>query len=332
MANLISSLEQAIPAASAAAAARWLALAKGNAVNAASAAGKAKLAKRPSSSTSPIAIEPWLNSSPGFSPFFVFPEWPWKASGDNATAAYSLGSNDNVQWTADSEGGWTYNHQYGGTDLGTIIGDAASALGIAADLTGFAFLGMFVSVAKAVANHEPLESLGQALKADWDRTSNAAQLAFAVMDGDWAQAWDHATSYGSDLSGIVSAFAPGPAPDRSGNLTITAKAPAPKPPPPPAPTKAAPKMNIQLHGVTTPGGANIGNILGAAQAAGISPAQQLMRSLGITAAAAAPTPKAPAPPPAAVPWYSKPLVGPITVGMAGIGVAALGVLAKVAGK
>jgi hypothetical protein len=186
-------------------------------------------AGRPSVTSQPADVNTYLSNMPGgtskwtMSPVFAYPEMGWSFNGDTATASYQLSPGDNVTWTAKSDGSWTYEHTYGGVTqfVDQLASDLASALPVAFDLAGFAFAGMFVHVVEAVANGSSLQTLGQALASDWQATSNAAQLAFNLMDGDWQNAWNHATEYGKDLSGIVQAFAPGAAPDENGRLTIT---------------------------------------------------------------------------------------------------------------
>lgn len=186
-------------------------------------------AGRPDATAEPADIDTYLSNMPGgmskwtMSPVFAYPEMGWAFDGDSATASYSRASGDNVQWTAQSDGSWTYQHQYPNSlqqTVNSVVNAIITALPIALDLAGFAFAGMFVHVAQAIANHESLSDLGNALKSDWDRTSNAGQLAFNIVDGDWAQAWNAATEYGKDLSAIVAAFSPDWAPDIGGNLTI----------------------------------------------------------------------------------------------------------------
>lgn len=289
-------------------------------------AAKAKAGPRPAPNAEPLAVKAWLDKS-GLSPVFAYPEWPWTFSGDTATTQhFIIAPDDGVTWTANDHGQWSYVHSYGGTDLGQLLNSFSSALAIGADLAGFAFAGMFLHVAQAVVNHEPLASLGQALKADWDRTSNAGQLAFSLLDGDWQQAWDQATKYGTDLSGIVAAFYPGKAPDRSGNLTVTA---ATKPPaesasktttPPPTPKKPAMNLMIPSFAPGTP----LAKIV--SQTVGLSPPPS-------AAATTLAVPGAVPPPAAPQHWWQKTLFTlptakktPVTVGeVGGLGALGLGV-------
>ena len=178
------------------------------------------------------------------SPVFTYPEFGWSFNGETATATYNLGPQDNVTWTAGSDGTWHYEHTWGGFSVGAIINDVVSTLAIIADVSGFVFLGMFLNTAQAVANHEPLSELGKALQEDWAAMQNSAQLTYALIDGDWETAWNAATQYGQNLSGIQAAWAPGPAPDVNGNLTITASStPSTSPWPvgvkPPAPSSSS---------------------------------------------------------------------------------------------
>ena len=89
-------------------------------------------------------------------------------------------------------------------------------------------------------------------------------------------------------------------------------------------------MNLQLKGVVTPSGENIGNILGAAEAAGISPAQQLMNSIQSQSAAQLAGVKAP-PPTAANPTAGRTILGlpALDVGMGAVALVGLGIIAKV---
>ena len=293
--------------------------------------GGAKLTNRPAADAQPADVNTWLNEA-HLSPFFAFPEWPWTTSGDTATAHYLLGPNDGVTWTATSDGLWQYDHKYGGTDLGQILDSVVSAAAIGADLAGFVFLGMFLHTAQAAADHEPIASLGSALAADWTRMENASDLAttiegyiadppqllFAVENGDWKKAWNQATNYGADLTGIVSAFAPGKAPDASGSLTIE---PAPSKTTFSASTgtpvftiaKAKPPMQFTLTKVMPVSLANAIGMSSANIAAG-----QASGAIADPQAVAAFKAATPPPAPAPTPWYSRKILGPVTVGETGI--------------
>jgi hypothetical protein len=276
---------------------------------------KSVLKGRPAPNAAPATIFAWLKQAK-LSPVFAYPEFGWTVSGANATAGYDLGSNDTVTWTADSSGNNDYDHVTGGLSFGNFLNDTVTALAGLASVEGLVFLGMFISTLQAVANHEPIGQLGTSLKADWDKFANSAQLAFSVIDGDWAQTWNYATQYGKDLTGIAEAWYPGPAPDINGKLTITkATAAAPT-----TATKAQPMATKVTWSVPQPVAAAI---------AKVAPASTIGQLYLGTGTAQAVAPKPPAAAPAAVPWYSKPLVGPVTVGEAGIGAAVLGVLAKV---
>ena len=167
----------------------------------------------------------------GLSPVFAYPELPWSWNGDTATATYNLGPNDSVTWTAQSNGTWSYSHTTAGflqqaantlaSDLQQLVNDLGVALPLAADLTGFLFVGMFLHLAEALIKGQSLSDLGQALAQDWNVSSNAAQMAFNIVDGDWGKAWDHVTQYGQNLDALRQAFYPGAAPDRNGKLTIS---------------------------------------------------------------------------------------------------------------
>ena len=212
----------------------WLNLAQvvGNGVK----QGLVDLKNRPPPNAAPADINAWLNSVNGVllsapggagpvalsgSPYFLYPEFGWTVTGSTATASYNLAPGDNVTWTATDDGKWSYHHVWGGINLDTIINDVASSLAILADVGGFVFLGMFLNTAQAIANHVPLSDLGAQLKNDWATMQNSALLAYSIYDGDWQTAWNAATKYGQDLSGIVAAWSPMPAPDYNGNLTIT---------------------------------------------------------------------------------------------------------------
>lgn len=308
---------------------RWAALAQKWAdVKGWGSAAKAKagilqiLKSRPPANADPDAITSWLNAWGAVSPVFMYPEWGWSVNGDNATASYNLGTNNSVTWTANSAGAWSFNHVTSQT-LGDFMDELVSAVGIAADLSGFVFAGMFLHLTQAIADKEPIADLGRALKNDWDIASNSGQLAFSLIDGDWAQAWNSATQYGKDLTGITAAFAPGPAPDAQGNLTIT----APKASagsilsifsPPSA--KKAPPMAVKITLVSPAPGSGAAGLAYAAKAT--------LAANGMGPAPAPLVPQAPAAP-KPIPWYSKKILGPVTVGDAGILAGVAGVLAKV---
>ena len=182
------------------------------------------LSNRPSASAQPKDINTWCQTY-GIQPLFAYPEFGWKMSSDGtqATAAYDLSQDDHVTWTTNVDGSWTWTHHTGGADFGRLISDIAS-LASSIPLIG-PWVGMAIDTALALSEGKSIEDLGVALKKDWDAAMTTAQLGYAVITGNWSNAWDAATQAGKNLQGLLDAWAPDPAPDRFGNETIQSPAP-----------------------------------------------------------------------------------------------------------
>jgi len=101
----------------------------------------------------------------------------------------------------------------------------ANALSIVASAFGLVGAGQFVYLLDAASGDASPQTLANALKADWDNFQNAEALATAVKNGDWETVWNAVTSSGKDLTGLLSAWNGGPAPDVNGELTIYSQAP-----------------------------------------------------------------------------------------------------------
>jgi len=285
------------------------------------------LRSRPRADAQPSDQIAWLKANlPGWSPMVLWPEFGWSrgADGKSGSASFDLAPGDHVSWYVNPDGSYGYHHTWGGFDVGRSLESIASDVALGAAAIGWVPLAGFIHVLTAIAYKEPLSSLGQALKDDWDTLGDEVSLATALVSGDWQKAWDAATNFGKDLTKLQGAFAPGNAPDRNGNLSIPPLVKTPSPA-----TKGTPHVAVTIIGVGQKLPPAIQKAIVAAQPANSPAAARLRSAFGMPPeqndAILLATPP---PPAAAVPWYSKKIVGPVTVAEAGGAVAALGALWK----
>lgn len=286
-------------------------------------AGAAELAaaklQRPAPSSQPSDIADFLNGPIGryWGPVQLYPEFGWRLTTHEAPsgpvgfnlaetlfpvgtslAAYDMGPGDHVSWNVTPSGQWSYEHTWGGFDLGRTLESIASAVAIVGAAFGIVGLGQFVYLLNAAAGNGLPAELGSALKGDYDNFSSAEDLAKAVAAGDWSSAWNQVTARGTDLLALQNAFSPGPAPDIHGDLTVAA-----------APSTAASSSSSSSGDASA--------AVAAARQAGLLADTRLAAFSAVTERIAA-TPTAPAAAASSPPWSTTKKVGAAAAALAGL--------------
>jgi len=287
------------------------------------AAEKAKIMRdRPPPSAQPSDQAAYLRTAEGaaWGPVHVYPEFGWTLGANgSASAGYDLGNQNHVTWSVSKDGSWSYDHTWGGFNLGRTLDGIANGVGIVAASMGLVGAGQLVYALHALAGHASPDVLAAALKADYNNFQMSGGLAQAVQNGDWGKVWNVATSNAENLGQLATIFSPTPAPDEHGNLTITSS----------GGTTHTSLIPSSYH-APTPTKANKMNLLPLKPFKALSAPKPPPASVAMSLAPGAPPPT---PPPAK--WYQKTITTvaghPLTTGEAGAAAVVVGVVAKLAG-